>query len=76
MKFDGSVEGSRKSFTETRTRFDKVRKTEPWWVCSCGSKIARPGKGLQVAFRKHREETGCNGGGGIVQVEQRKEKAK
>jgi hypothetical protein len=51
-------------------------RAEPWWVCSCGVKIARPGKGFQAAFRKHQEATGCKGGGGIEQVEQGKVKGK
>lgn len=50
-----------------------MRRTEAWWVCSCGEKISRPGKNLLVAFDEHRKITGCACLGGIQQVEQRKE---
>ena len=51
-----------------------MRQTEAWWVCSCGTKVARPGKGLKEAFEAHRRATTCEGTMGIKQVEQRKGK--
>jgi hypothetical protein len=70
------VRGTQGQRSTSPPRKQTTVKTEPWWFCSCGTKIAKVGKGYQAAFRAHQEATGCKGGCGKKQVKQLTRKAK